>query len=85
MKKYQLYTNMTVCDMVDKGYVIQIFLSGKRERKRGKTMLQTIESINSAVNDFVWGVPAMVCIIGVGIVLSFRTGFIQFRKFGYAV
>ena len=48
-------------------------------------MLQTIESINSAINDFVWGVPAMVCIIGVGLVLSFRTGFIQFRKFGHAM
>ena len=48
-------------------------------------MLQTIESINTSINDFVWGVPAMVCIIGVGLVLSFRTGFIQFRKFGYAM
>ena len=48
-------------------------------------MLQTIESINTAVNDFVWGVPAMICIIGVGLVLSCRTKFIQFRKFGYAL
>ncbi|MDD6072552.1 MAG: sodium:alanine symporter family protein [Clostridiales bacterium] len=48
-------------------------------------MLQTIETINGTVNDFVWGVPAMICIIGVGLVLSFRTGFIQFRKFGYAL
>lgn len=45
-------------------------------------MLQTIENVNAAVNNFVWGVPAMVCIIGVGLVLSARTGFIQFRKFG---
>ena len=48
-------------------------------------MLQSIETINSAINDFVWGVPAMVCIIGVGLILSFRTGFIQFTKFGYAI
>lgn len=48
-------------------------------------MLELIESVNSAINNFVWGVPAMVCIIGVGLVLSFRTGFIQFRKFGYAL
>ena len=54
-------------------------------RKRGKEMLQTIENVNAAVNNFVWGVPAMVCIIGVGLVLSARTGFIQFRKFGYAI
>ena len=48
-------------------------------------MLQTIENINSAVNSFVWGVPAMICIIGVGLVLSCRTKFIQLRKFGYAL
>lgn len=48
-------------------------------------MLQTIETINKAVNDFVWGVPAMVCIIGVGLLLSIRTGFIQVRKFSYAM
>lgn len=48
-------------------------------------MLQTIETINRAVNSFVWGVPAMVCIIGVGLYLSFRTGFIQIRKFVYAM
>lgn len=54
-------------------------------RKRGKEMLQTIENVNAVVNNFVWGVPAMVCIIGVGLVLSARTGFIQFRKFGYAL
>ena len=46
-------------------------------RKRGKEMLQTIENVNAVVNNFVWGVPAMVCIIGVGLVLSARTGFIQ--------
>ena len=48
-------------------------------------MLETITNINTAINDFVWGVPAMICIIGVGLVLSFRTGFIQFRKFSYAM
>lgn len=48
-------------------------------------MLHTIESVNSAVNNFVWGVPAMICIIGVGLYLSFRTGFIQIRKFIYAM
>lgn len=48
-------------------------------------MLQTIETINSAVNGFIWGVPAMICIIGVGLLLSIRTGFIQIRKFPYAI
>lgn len=48
-------------------------------------MLQTITNINSAVNNFVWGVPAMICIIGVGLVLSIRTNFIHLRKFGHAI
>lgn len=46
-------------------------------------MLQTITDINSAINNIVWGIPAMVCIIGVGLYLSLRTRFIQFRKFGH--
>ena len=48
-------------------------------------MLHTIESINSVINDFIWGVPAMICIIGVGLYLSVRTRFLQIRKFGYAI
>lgn len=48
-------------------------------------MLETIESINNVVNNFIWGVPAMICIIGVGLVLSFRTRFLQVRKFPYAM
>lgn len=46
-------------------------------------MFQTVKEINDAVNSFVWGIPAMVCIIGVGLFLSIRTRFIQFRKFRY--
>ena len=48
-------------------------------------MLNAIETINSAVNNFVWGVPAMICIFGVGLYLSIRTGFLQIRKFPYAM
>ena len=48
-------------------------------------MLETIKQINDVVNGLVWGVPAIACIIGVGILLSVRTRFIQFRKFPYAM
>ena len=48
-------------------------------------MLQIIETINTAVNNFIWGVPAMVCIFGVGLYLSIRTNFLQIRKFHYAI
>ncbi len=48
-------------------------------------MLDTIESLNAAINNFIWGVPAMICIIGVGLYLSVRTHFLQIRKFPYAI
>ena len=48
-------------------------------------MLDRIEAINGVINNFIWGVPAMICIVGVGLFLSFRTKFIQIRKFPYAM
>ena len=48
-------------------------------------MLSIVESINNVVNNFIWGVPAMICIIGVGLFLSIRTRFLQIRKFPYAM
>ena len=47
-----------------------------------KKFVETITTVNAAVNSFVWGVPAMICIVGVGLWLSFQTKFIQFRRFG---
>ena len=46
-------------------------------------MVQMIIDINSAINGVVWGLPMMVLILGVGVYLSVRTGFIQFRHFGH--
>ena len=46
-------------------------------------MVQTISNINSAINGVVWGIPMMILILGVGIYLSARTGFIQFTHFGH--
>ena len=48
-------------------------------------MIDTIAAINKVVNDFIWGVPAMLCIIGVGLLLSIRTNFLQIRKFPFAI
>ena len=48
-------------------------------------MLSIIETVNNAVNNFIWGIPAMICIIGVGLYLSIRTRFLQIRKFPYAM
>ena len=44
-----------------------------------------IETINSAINSFVWGVPMLVLLVGAGILLTCRTCGVQFRKFGYAM
>lgn len=48
-------------------------------------MLEGISKVNGAVNGFIWGIPAMICIIGVGLYLSMGTGFIQIRRFVYAI
>ncbi|MBR6557059.1 MAG: sodium:alanine symporter family protein [Clostridia bacterium] len=48
-------------------------------------MLELITNINKVLNDFIWGLPAIVCIIGVGLYLAIRTRFLQIRKFGYAL
>ena len=37
--------------------------------REDKIMLELIKNINDVVNGLVWGVPAMVCIIGVVILL----------------
>ena len=44
-------------------------------------MLNIISEINSTINGFVWGIPMMVLILGVGVYLSVRCGFPQFRHF----
>ena len=44
-----------------------------------------LKSINDAVNGVVWGIPMLVLLVGAGLILSIMTGFIQFRKFGYAM
>ncbi|MBQ3497324.1 MAG: sodium:alanine symporter family protein [Oscillospiraceae bacterium] len=48
-------------------------------------MVETITTVNKAINDIVWGAPAMVLILGVGLWLTIGTGFVQFRRFGYAM
>lgn len=48
-------------------------------------MIESITKVNGVLNNLVWGVPAMLCILGVGLLLSIRTGFIQIRRFPYAI
>lgn len=44
-------------------------------------MVKFITDLNAKINGFVWGLPMMVLIMGVGIYLTVRCGFPQFRHF----
>jgi len=44
-------------------------------------MTKALESVNG----FIWGFPVLIGIIGVGVFLSIRTGFVQFRLFPKAI
>ena len=44
-------------------------------------MIKFITDLNDKINGFVWGLPMMVLIMGVGIYLTIRCGFPQFRHF----
>ena len=45
--------------------------------------MEIISKINSAINGVVWGPFMLAFLIGTGLFLSYKTGFLQFRKFGY--
>ena len=47
--------------------------------------MDAIIKINSAINGFVWGPVMLVLLVGTGLYLSISTGFVQFRRFGYAM
>lgn len=43
-------------------------------------MLDTIERVNGAINDFIWGAPMIILLLGTGIYFSIRLGFPQITK-----
>ncbi|MBR2038446.1 MAG: sodium:alanine symporter family protein, partial [Lachnospiraceae bacterium] len=45
--------------------------------------MEIIRSINAEINNIVWGPIMLTLLIGAGLFLSMKTGFLQFRKFGY--
>lgn len=47
--------------------------------------MELINTINTAVNDVVWGPVMLFLLIGTGLFLSVKTKFMQFGKFGYMV
>lgn len=47
-----------------------------------QSIIDWITKVNKAVNSVVWGWPIIILILGTGLLLSIRTGFLQIRKFG---
>ena len=47
--------------------------------------METFTKIVTAVDDFAWGPVMLVLLVGTGLYLSIRSGFIQFSRFGYAM
>ena len=50
-----------------------------------KPIIEWITVVNGKVNDFVWGPPMIVMLLGTGILLTVITKFLQVRKFGTSV
>ena len=48
-------------------------------------IFKAIEAGNSWLNGIVWGIPALVLLMGAGIILTIMLKGFQFRKFGYAM
>ena len=46
-------------------------------------LYEWIVTVNDAVNNFVWGVPCIVLLIGTGLYYTIRLGFFQFRNPGF--
>ena len=43
-------------------------------------MVELIEKYNGIINDFIWGIPMIVLLLGTGIYFSVRLGFFQIIK-----
>ena len=65
----------------------KFYLGIERKQKKSnmEPFLNAILSINEWLNNIVWGAPMIILIVGAGLFLSVRTGFIQFRKFSFAI
>lgn len=47
--------------------------------------MDVIIRVNDAINSVVWGAPVLILLIGIGLLLTIRTGGMQFRHFGHAM
>ena len=49
--------------------------------KEGNRRMDFILSLLETVENFLWGIPMMVMLLGTGLYLTLRSGFFQVRKF----
>ena len=47
--------------------------------------MEKINIITEKIDNLIWNVPLIVLILSCGILLSFKTGFIQIKKLGQAL
>ena len=50
-----------------------------------ENFIATVEKVNSAINGVVWGPIMLILLVGTGVYLTLRTGFIQITKFPYVM
>ena len=46
-------------------------------------LVYTITNVNGAVNNFVWGIPMLILLVGTGILMSVLTKFFQLSHIGH--
>ena len=51
----------------------------------GRNIMETLSNAVSAVDSFVWGPVMLVLLVGTGIYLTIRTGFLPWLNLGYAL
>jgi AGCS family alanine or glycine:cation symporter len=61
------------------------FLPLETEAERRGVTMDLIISVNNTINTIAWVYILLACVLGGGLYLTIRTGFLQFRKFGYAM
>ena len=47
------------------------------------SFVDKVEAVNGAINSFAWGPIMLVLLVGTGIYITIRIGFLQVGKFGY--
>lgn len=50
---------------------------------KGGSILETLLKINNIINEFIWGPPVLILLLGTGLFLAIRTKFIIYRRFGF--